>query len=1064
MKTIFLFDIKSYFKRWGFYMILFLILLLGFLGGENARFSIAENIYTNSAYQISFITAFISLTTIFFSTVFASQLLFKELDAHVELLIFSTPLKKYQYTYGRYAALFVLSFVCVLLLTTSFLLGQLSYGDEAKKTSFVFAYYAYPVFVFVFINTFFVTAVLSFVRWFWKNKLLVYVSGLLLYIFYMVTLIYSGSPLMAQSLPQSQQAQFISALSDPFGLSAFFYQTSRWAIEQRNTELISLTNIFLINRLGVLMIAIGFIFFGARRFSFIEKARNKKRRSIFVVEENKINSTYSPVHISHGFVARLNALFSFSKIYLVYILKSIPFVLTAMVLLFAVGMEMYAEIEKGIRIPQKYASTGLMVQTILQNFHGLCMIAVLYYAHELYWKSKNSNFYFIEQSTANSRAGFFAKWFSLAVVICLFSVLMIIEGLVFQILYKYPVIEWHVYAYVFLFAALPLVLLAGLVLLIQKIVHQQYIGLGLTALVASVMTTMLGRKIISYPLLKFLRSLDIDYSDMNGFGAYATANTILLLFGSGIIITLMLVFNLPKKSLLKWPSITALVLLTMMSCYTGTKLMSGYQPKNEETTWNAKAGYEKLYRKYQQLPQPVITDVQTTIDLFPQKNAYNIQGIYVLENNGQQPINKVILNFSDGFTINKAVLINGNEKIFIKDQYQLIELKEDMLPGKKANFEFNISYNWKTVNGHQPLNAIVENGSFMRISRYYPSFGYMPGNEIEEEDIRKNFQLGKATPEKSFDAPKILNNEFINLDMTISTTSKQTAIGVGELVNHWAKNDRNYFQYKTTSPIPFRFAVSSAVYASKKELYKGKQFEIYYHPLHYENVEHLLKNAKLSMDYCEVNFGPYPFKTFRFAEISNFTRGFAATAYPATIFMNEDPIFHANIKADQQQDVINELAGHELSHLWWGNNQISPDDRAGAAMLTETLAMYTEMMLLKKMYGREEMLKRIKMHLGIYLAGRGFTKEPPLYKAGNEDRYISYSKGAVVMYQLSELIGEDKVNHALRNFLEKNKYPNPRPVTMDFINELLLVADVKFHTAIENMFMKVIEPDEKDLK
>jgi hypothetical protein len=31
--------------------------------------------------------------------------------------------------------------------------------------------------------------------------------------------------------------------------------------------------------------------------------------------------------------------------------------------------------------------------------------------------------------------------------------------------------------------------------------------------------------------------------------------------------------------------------------------------------------------------------------------------------------------------------------------------------------------------------------------------------------------------------------------------------------------------------------------------------------------------------------------------------------------MTEDLIFHANIKADRQQDVINELAGHELSHL-----------------------------------------------------------------------------------------------------------------------------------------------------
>lgn len=133
---------------------------------------------------------------------------------------------------------------------------------------------------------------------------------------------------------------------------------------------------------------------------------------------------------------------------------------------------------------------------------------------------------------------------------------------------------------------------------------------------------------------------------------------------------------------------------------------------------------------------------------------------------------------------------------------------------------------------------------------------------------------------------------------------------------------------------------------------------MYYHPSHHENVAHLIKNAKITMDYCETNFGKYPFKTIRFAEISNFTQGFNATAYPATIYMNENVSFHCNILADKQQDVINELAGHELAHLWWGNNQIDPDEREGDVMLTETLAMYTELMLLKRCMANKKWKKR----------------------------------------------------------------------------------------------------------
>jgi ABC-2 type transport system permease protein len=289
--------------------------------------------------------------------------------------------------------------------------------------------------------------------------------------------------------------------------------------------------------------------------------------------------------------------------------------------------------------------------------------------------------------------------------------------------------------------------------------------------------------------------------------------------------------------------------------------------------------------------------------------------------------------------------------------------------------------------------------------------------------------------------------------MTVSTEANQTVIGVGELTKQWQENGRKIFQYKIEA-IPFRFAISSAKYAIKKENYKGKSFEIYYHPTHYENVEHLLKNAKLTIDYCETNFGSYPFKTIRFAEISSFTKGFVATAYPATIYMTEDMIFHANIKADKQQDVINELAGHELSHLWWGNNsQYGPDNREGQAMLTETLAMYTELMVLKKTHGKQKLIEKVQMHQDMYESEIGFSGDVPLIKVTPSLTHISYSKGAVAMYKLSELIGEDKVNLALKNFLAKHKYPAAKPISTDFVDEVYKVAGKKNHKKVYNLFI-----------
>lgn len=1063
MKTVFWFDIQGYFKSWRFYVVLLLIIVFGIFSGQNARFSVSENVFYNSSYQVGFITAFISLTAIFFCTLFTAQLSIKELDNRFEQIYFSTPILKSQFLSGRFASVLVISCLCTLTLTIGFFIGQSVNAETMERGPFYLGYYLVPMLYFTVINTILVTTVLCVVAWFSKSKMLIYVSGLLLYILYLVTMLFSSSPFMAQSLPQSEKTKFISGILDPFGMSAFFNATSQWTVEQRNTAIIGLDGIFIWNRLGILLISMLLLYVTFKKYSFSKKV--KVRKAVFIPEDEKRYHVvpFQFTAVNDGLKAEFQAFFSVVKINLIYILKSIPFVLIVLALLFALGMEMYAEIEKGIRIPQKYATSGLMTSVIIQNFYTLGVIIVLFYTHDIFWRSKNVNFNLIENSTPNSKIQFWAHWVTLLILVLIFSHILISEGIFFQYLYGYNNIEIDIYAKVLLFTALPLFFLSGFLLIIQKIVNHKYTALGISALFAFTMATPVGNKLLTFPLFKFLYSINFDYSDMNGFGSYETAFGYRLLFGFLILVLLFYVIHLKKKQFGKMYVYLTLFLLLISTYCLVIRVMNDYQPKNEHSELQAQADYEIQFSHLQNLPQPTIVEVKTFVDLYPEENRYTIEGMYVVENKSDSEINKVFISFPDGFNIKKADFQFENDKQSVVNQYQIIQLKQPMQPKAKAKFTFKISYQWQPVNGHESFNAIVGNGSFMRISRYYPQFGYNSDYEIQEDLIRKRYQLGTKTKSTAFDAPKLPNNEYINLNMTIATSVNQNVIGIGELVKHWKDENRSYFQYQVKQ-IPFRFALSSAKYSVKKEHYKGKSFEVYYHASHSENVSHLLKNAKLTMDYCEANFGPYPFKTIRFAEVSGFTKGFAATAYPATIYMTENMVFHSNINADEQQDVINELAGHELAHLWWGCNQIYPDDRDGATMLTETLAMYTEMMLLKKMYGKAEMLKRIQMHLDIYNNEKGFSRETPLYKVKPDDRHISYSKGTVVMYLLSEMIGEKKVNLALKNFLQNNKYPNPKPVTTDFINELYKVSDKKFHAEINTLFTQIIPLTKEDLK
>src|SRR5690606_7835415 len=143
------------------------------------------------------------------------------------------------------------------------------------------------------------------------------------------------------------------------------------------------------------------------------------------------------------------------------------FIAATTVLLFYIGMELFAEIEKGVRIPQQYASSGLMAQTINQNFYLLGALLTVYFVNDIYWKSSSVKIYYIENATFYSPLKAFAHWASVGILILIFSSILILESVIFQLLYKYMYFDFNAYFGVFLFNALPLLLLNALLILIN---------------------------------------------------------------------------------------------------------------------------------------------------------------------------------------------------------------------------------------------------------------------------------------------------------------------------------------------------------------------------------------------------------------------------------------------------------------------------------------------------------------------------------------------------------------------------------------------------------------------
>jgi len=143
----------------------------------------------------------------------------------------------------------------------------------------------------------------------------------------------------------------------------------------------------------------------------------------------------------------------------------------------------------------------------------------------------------------------------------------------------------------------------------------------------------------------------------------------------------------------------------------------------------------------------------------------------------------------------------------------------------------------------------------------------------------------------------------------------------------------------------------------------------------------------------------------------------------------------------------------------------------GSNMMSESLAEYSALRVMEKKYGADNMHKFLAHELDGYLRGRSgeIRHENPLALVQNET-YVWYQKGSLVMYGLSDYIGEDKLNAALHDFLMKYQYPNahttqevPYPDTRQFVAALRAATPPEYQYYITDAFENIVLYDNKAL-
>ena len=432
---------------------------------------------------------------------------------------------------------------------------------------------------------------------------------------------------------------------------------------------------------------------------------------------------------------------------------------------------------------------------------------------------------------------------------------------------------------------------------------------------------------------------------------------------------------------------------------------------------------QKKYQQYEDFVQPKITALKMDIDIFPNERRFTAKGAYWLKNQSSQAIDTIIINYvpnlHTSYDFNEKYSVLSKDTIADLAHFDIVVLENSLPAGDSLQMTFtnySAPITWLNTN-----ELVKENGTLIR-DNLFPRFGNWLFFFREVNSMGKHIYRPHPTDSlATIGSWSAIDADRIDFEAIVSTSSDQIALTSGALLKEWTTDNRNYFHYKTQEKIASQYVFTSGYHQVKKDKWKDIDLAVYYDKKHPHNVDNMLAGMKASLAYCSENFSPYQFKQVRLVEFAQ-TGGASAHGYPGFIPTGEGAGFISDVAHLEHDgwDMPFATGVHEVAHQWWGN-QVIPADVMGVKMVVESMAEYVTTMVEKKEKGIQTMRRTNKSKLKQYLEQRRRDRleERPLMYAEPHQNYIHYPKGALVMYAMSDYIGEDKLNAAIKKYVEK---------------------------------------------
>lgn len=1046
----------------------------------------------NSPYNLAFMTIIMTFFFTFIASAIMGVAVLRDFEHKTESLMFSTTMSKFDYLFGRFFGSFFIMILIYCAIWIAFMAGY-SFGkflpwdpSWKEKEMLVFNAWSYlqPFMVWGISNLFIQGAIFFAAGALSRSTIVIYTQGIILFVLYQVS----------DTLLSDIDNKTLSAMLDPFGVRAFSIFTEYWTPAQKNSQIVPLGGVLLWNRLvwcGIALLILVATYFS---FSFnvvrnvIFKNRNKKTLLEVVIKPELV--IIPKVGQYAGFTTNMSQLWTQAIFYFKMVTKEVPFLAIAFVGVVQIIVDsFYFNKMYGT---SSYPITANVI-AMLDGFDLFFLIIIVFYCGELVWKERISNIHLIIDATpVKDWVNLTAKFIGMMMINIAIMFLLILMGIAVQAAHGYYNFEVGLYFQSIFSSTLSFVLLYTLLsFFVQVMANNKFIGFAMM-FVFFLLTFFLGAAGIQHPLFMFGSGRLGGYSDMNKFGHFITSFSWMKLYWMSMVIVFFILSVVLSvrgsesfmktrlkvgKLRLSRPIITLGIFALLSTILTGCYIFYNTNKLNDYATIEEgekkRVNYEKTLKKFENIPQPKIIDVNLKVDIYPSSRDFTAEGYFWLKNKTEKPITEVhiqndeqhnmkidYLNFEGGAKENKK---------FEKFGYIIHILNKPLAPSDSIKMSFKTIFETKGFVASGSNTNVVYNGTFFN-NLYFPTIGYNNGYEIVDDDTRRKYKLKEKERMMEQNDPIGLSQslfgddaDYIRFEMVIGTEKDQTAIAPGYLQKSWETNGRKYFHYKMDVPMCNFYAIVSAKYEVKKDKWidsNGKpiSLEIYYNKGHEYNLDKMMTSMKASFEYFSKNFSPYQYRQMRIMEFPRYAE--FAQSFANTVPFSEGIGFIQKI-ADPEEDLDMPfyVTAHELGHQWWGH-QVAEASVKGNAMLSETQAQYSALMVMKHAIKPEMMQKFLKYELDRYLRGRSSErkKEQPLNLVESQG-YIHYQKGSLVMFALQDYIGEEKVNLALRNFLKDWQYPGPDSKFKRYptSNDLLSYFKAQTPDSLKNIIVDMFE-------